>query len=272
MIEQRVLELKRIIETNDGRNAADARFAQAVDELLDAFYDDIGEIKHLPLRAVFDLFVIKVLYVARGSRHADIIDYLGQLLESYLYTRALYPPRADGRGSSLYFSDVLDEERRAELFHSRFEAYRSYADSALFMSGVLPRSVRPLRRQRGTMRSARRRGVDRSYYVSTGKTMYRMAAGQTDAEAPQRETLSRLALGFEFYADALSEMSERYLTGFDTDRIADRMLDNFNRYRTSQEPAYLEDARRYAALLRLDPERFPALFDSDEAHRDHSIG
>jgi hypothetical protein len=42
MIEDRVRELKEIIASNDGHNAADARFARAVDELVSAAYDDIG--------------------------------------------------------------------------------------------------------------------------------------------------------------------------------------------------------------------------------------
>jgi hypothetical protein len=262
MLEQRVRELKEIIAGNDGRNAADYRFARAVDELVSAVYDDIGEIRRTPSRALFDLFVIKVLYVGRGSRHADVVDYLGALLDTYLYARELFPAGDDGRPQKLYFSDMLDAQRTATKFQNMYEAYRKYGDSALFVTGVFPSSVS--RRRPGSRSPLRRRasrGVDTSYYVTTGKTMYRMAADHELAEVTtQRDTLVKLADYFEVYMDALNEMSERYILGFDMDLIADKMLDNFNRYRDSGDERYLENARRYAAVLRVDRDRFPALF------------
>ncbi|HYM14275.1 MAG TPA: hypothetical protein VEZ14_01800, partial [Dehalococcoidia bacterium] len=142
MLEQRVDELKQIIAGNDGHNAADVRFARAVDELMSAVYGGIGEISAVPLRALFDLFVIKVLYVGRHSSHAGVIDYLGRLLETCLYTQTLFPPDDEGRPRRLYFSDMLDEQRIAARFASRFEAYRAYADSALFFSGVCAPAMR----------------------------------------------------------------------------------------------------------------------------------
>lgn len=262
MLEERIAELKQIIGGNDGRNAADASFTRAVDELLGALYDDIGQIKRLSTRALFDLFVIKVLYVGRQSRHADVIDYLGALLDGFVFTDALYPRDAEGRLRRRYLSDILDPQKRGEVFESPFDAYRSYADSALFMSGVVPYSLN--RRRAGAPGAVRRRaagGVDSAYYVSTGKTMYRLAARHEDAERQQqRETLGRLADCFEIYVDALNEMSERYIMGFDLDLVADKMLDNFNRYRASRDEHDLTSARRYAALLHLDPARFRALF------------
>jgi len=60
--------------------------------------------------------------------------------------------------------------------------------------------------------------------------------------------------------DALNEVSERYVLGFDLNLIADKMLDNFNLYRRTGEDRYLENARRYAAILKLDEGRFPALY------------
>ena len=57
MLEQRILELKVIIAENDGRNAADARFARAVDELVSSFYDGVSRLSDLPSRALFDLFL-----------------------------------------------------------------------------------------------------------------------------------------------------------------------------------------------------------------------
>ena len=136
MLEQRISELKEIIAANDGRNAADPRFTRAVDDLVDSFYDGIGRVRSFPSRALFDLFVIKVLYVERRSTHADVIDYLGEMLDSFLYAHRLFPQGSDGKPRRVYFSDVVDEERRAEIAADRYEAYRTYADSALFFSGV----------------------------------------------------------------------------------------------------------------------------------------
>jgi hypothetical protein len=116
----------------------------------------------------------------------------------------------------------------------------------------------------------RRRGagtVDTGYYITTGKAMYRMAAGHNLAEdTQQRETLAKLAEHFEVYVDALNEMSERYIMGFDMELIADKMLDSINRYRQSGEERFLDNARRYAAILRVDTARFPALFSGGDVH------
>ena len=265
MLEERVRELKGIISSADGRNAVDARFARAVDELVSAVYDDIGEIKRLPTRALFDLFVIKVLYVGRQSSDAGVVDYLGQLMESRLDAGELFSQDEQGRPRRMYYSDMLDPNMRGR-YQNMFEAWRAYADNALFMTGVFPQSMRPRRAPRGAVRRrASRQGIDAGYYVSTGKTMYRMAAGHELAEdTQQRVTLEKLGRYFEVYADALNEMSERYIMGFDMELIADKMLDNFNRYRESRDEAdasmYLTNARRYAAILRLDRERFPSLF------------
>ena len=156
MLEQRILELKQIIAANDGHNAADSRFARAVDDLVDAFYSGMGRVRSFPSRAVFDLFLIKVLYVERRSAHGDVIDYLGEMLDSFLYAQRLFPAGSDGRPRRIYFSDVIDDERRAELGPDAYEAYRAYADNALFFAGVFRRS---LQRRRPAARSALRSGA-----------------------------------------------------------------------------------------------------------------
>jgi len=262
MLEQRIRELKAIIAANDGRNAADSRFARAVDELLSAFYDDIGRITDTPSRALFELFVIKVLYVGRRSCHADVIDYLAALLDTFLYARELFPPDAHGKPQHVYFSDLLDDERRVEIEGDRFEAYRRYGDSALFLSGVFHQGVTKRRRRLpGGLRREEPAAVDAAYYVSTGRTMYRMASKQDGAAAErQRETLERLARFFEVYVEALNEMSTRYILGFDLDLMANKMLDSINAYRHHADERALSDARRYAAILQLDADRYPALF------------
>jgi hypothetical protein len=270
MLEQRIRELKAIIAANDGRNAADVRFARAVDDLLGAFYDDICHITDTPSRALFELFVIKVLYVGRRSRHADVIDYIAALLDTFLYARELFPPDAQGRPGQVYFSDLLSEERRNEVESDRFEAYRRYGDSALFLSGIFHQSLtRRRRRLPGGLRREEPVRVDTAYYVSTGRTMYRMASRQDGAEAErQRETLGRLARFFEVYVEALNEMSTRYIMGFDLDLLANKMLDSINAYRQHADQRALGDARRYAAILQLDAERYPSLFEASTIRRD----
>ncbi|HEU4759505.1 MAG TPA: hypothetical protein VFT91_05930, partial [Dehalococcoidia bacterium] len=133
------------------------------------------------------------------------------------------------------------------------------ADNALFISGVFPRPDLSGRRRRPA-RMGGSSGVDRGYYVSTGKTCYRMAAEHDLAEfTQQRPTLFKLAEYFEVYMNALNEVSERYVLGFDLNLIADKMLDNLNLYRRTGEEKYLESVRRYAAVLRLDEERLSSL-------------
>lgn len=267
MLEDRVNELKAIIAGNDGRNAADAPFARAVDELVSAVFDDIGRILDLPPRALFDIFLIKVLYVGRRTTHADVIDYLGALLEACLYTRAAFmqapPATGDGRPRTVYYSDLLDDEKRAELGAPPAEAYRMYADMAMFLAGVFPASTSMRRATtRGALRRGPRRGVDQAYYVTTGAAMYRMAAAHlaaahdaSDGDA-KRMTFERLATGFAFYADALNEMSERYIIGKDRALLTDKMLDSINAHRTSADDAHLANARRYAEILHLDGAEF----------------
>lgn len=253
-LERRVGELKEIISGNDGRNAADARFARTVDELVRAVYEDIGEISRIPARTLFDLFVIKVLYVGRQSSDAAIVDYLARLLERCIDVRQVFPPGPDGRPRAMYFSDMLDPERHPAGVPNVFEAYRRYADAALFLSGVFPASLG--RRRPGTPSALRRRAApiaDAAYYTTTGKTMYRMAAFDDHSGCEHDpETLCKLSDYFELYADALHEMSERYIVGFDMSVIADKMLDSFNRYRTFADERARADARRYADMLGAD--------------------
>lgn len=259
MLEAGIRELKQVIAEHDGANVADARFARRVDELLGAFYDDIGKISRVPSRALFDLFVMKVLYVGRRSTDASVIDYLGELLNRYLFTRELFPLVQGGRQVPLYLSDLLDESRRVTHFQNLFEAYRKYGDNSLFLTGVFPHSLQ--RRRRWSRRPKPAAFVDRSYYVTTGKTFYRMASEhELAALTEQRELLAKLSAYFEVYMDALNEMSERYIMGFDMHLIADKMLDYFNLYRRTGEEKYLENARRYAAILRVDRARFPSIF------------
>lgn len=259
MLEDEIGALKNRIWQNNGTNIADAGFAAEVDRLIDVFYDDIGELKLISMRSLFDLFVIKTLYVERGGRDAAVVDYLGDMLTRYLFTRELFPITRGSHRTLMYLSDLVEETRKPGSVHFQnlFEAYRKFADNSLFIVGVFPQSLRRARRGR--------RGfgpfLDRGYFVTNGKTYYRLASQHDLAELTrQRETLEKLSAYFDIYSEALQEMSERYVMGFDMNLIADKMLDNFNLYRRTGEQRYIENARKYAALLKIDQGHFPALF------------
>lgn len=255
MLQTAVCELKQFIAEHDGANAAGHAFTRRVDELIAVFYDDIGEITNVSTRALFDLFVIKVLYAGRGGSDAGVIDYLGRLLDSYLYTEELYPIERGGTRAPYYLSDLLAELRQPTHFQNVFEAYRRYADNSLFLTGVFPSS---LRRRNGRRASL----IDSSYYVSTGKRSYLMAAQQEMARfTQQRPLLEKLSAYFEVYVSALNEVSERYILGFDLGLIADKMLDSVNCYRSTGEERFLLNARRYAAILKVDGKAFPTLLE-----------
>ncbi len=257
MLEAAVRELKEAIAEHDGTNVASGAFARRVNQLIGVFYDDIAEISTVSTRTLFDLFVIKVLYVGRRSTNGGVVDYLGQLLDRHLSTRELFPISRGGWPGLYYLSDLLRETQQRKHFQNLFEAYRRYGDNALFVTGIFPRALR--RRRRGRWATAVA-FVDRGYYVSTGKRFYQLAAKHELAEfTQQRELLEKLAAYFEVYVDALNEMSERYIMGFDLHLIADKMLDNFNQYRRTGEVRFLENARRYAAIMRVDPDAFPGL-------------
>ncbi len=259
MLEAAVRELREAIAEHDGENVADAAFTRRVDQLISVFYDDIVEITHVPTRALFDLFVIKALYVGRRSTDAGVVDYLGALLDRYLYSKELFPTAPDEGPNLSYFSELLEETRQLRHFQNLFEAYRSYGDHALFVTGVFPRALR----RRNGRRQAPAGFVDRGYYVTTGRRCYQLAAGHELAqETQQRRLLEKLAVYFEVYLDTLNEISEGYIMGFDLPLIADKMLDNFNAYRRTGEQRYLLNARRYAAILKVDAEAFPSLLAS----------
>ncbi len=248
--------LRETIRANDGSNVATGAFARKVDALIGAFYDDIAELGAIQLSDILDLFLIKVLYVNRGSRDAETLAYLGRMMERYLQTgeMALGP----SGGHIPYLSDLMEETAHPSgTFQNLFEAYRRYGDNALFISGVFPESLGRKRRG-GRMGGAPL--VDRQFFVAVGKQYYGLAASQDLAQrVQQRGTLQRLSSFFDVYVDALNEMSGRYVMGMDMQLLADRMLDAFNRYRQTRDIAYLETARKYAALLKLDGHQWPAL-------------
>jgi hypothetical protein len=247
-LEQRVALLKDAIVLADPLRAPDWRFEREVDTLVDAFYDDIGTIVRLPLKSLFDLFLIKVMYVGRGARDFAVLDYLSDMLNRFLLTR-----ESLGSNQAVRFDlllSILDEMNERRRFQNLFEASRQMADNALFLTGVFP-ETRPGRRRRwGQPRPPR---IDKAHFIEAGRRYYRVAAEEElAAVVGQRQVLTRLADNFPFYVETLSEMSKRYILGFDMEIVANKMLDAFNRYRETGAPEHLESARKYAALLKVD--------------------
>jgi len=252
LIAEDIAILRETIRANDGANVANRAFVRKVDELIRAFYDDIGEFTALSLTDILDLFLIKVLYVNRASRDAGTLGYLSDLLRRYLLTSSLDL----GQGIVPYMTDFITKtaETRGD---ETFEVARKYGDNALFISGVFPQS---LGRRRGAGRMGGAAFVDRQYFVTVGPQYYEMAARQEMARVVSlRTTLLRLAQFFDVYVDALNEMSDQYVMGMDMRIIADKMLDAFNRYRKTKELRDLEAARLYATLMRLEGHQWPAL-------------
>ncbi len=260
-LQERIQTLKRTVTENHGKNVAGAEFVAEVDDLLSAFYDDIGEIKSIRLESLFDLFLIKTLYVNRGSTDAHVLGYLGEMMASFLYTRDLFPLVQDARRYGFMLSDVLEEMQNLTRFPNLFEAFRKLGDYSLFLTGIFPASLRRRRWNRWRHAYEPIKGIDLGYHVTAGKGYYRRASEHELAEAvQQRETLGKLSTYFEIYREAMTEASERYILGFDMNLIADKMLDNFNRYRRTGDQTYLENARKYAAILKVDRANFPSLW------------
>ena len=261
-LEPRIAELRQLVAANHGRNVAAPAFARRVDELISVFYDDIGEIIQVDLKSLFDLFLLKVLYVQRQSSDAQVLEYLGGMMSRFLYTRELFPIVHGRRRFGMLVSDILEEtSHQPRHFQNRFEAYRKFGDYSLFLTGIFPASMRRSRAPGRLRRSPDLPLVDQSYYVTFGKGYYRLAASHELAEEiQQRPVLEKLASFFEIYMQALTELSERYIMGFDMQLIADKMLDNFNLYRRTGDEHYMDNARKYAALLKVDRSSFPRLW------------
>ena len=241
-LEQRVDALKALTRT-PGADTRDWRFEREVDDLLDVFYDDIGTIKLLPLRSLFDLFLLKVMYVGRDARDPDVLEYLSGMMNRFLLSRELM--RFNARYDFLF--SLLDEIKEKSRFQNLFEASRQMADNALFVTGIFPAAGR---RRRGWGRPPR---FDREHFIDLGQRYYEVAAAEDLAEVVgQRLVLQKLSSGFRFYVETLNEVSQRYILGFDMELMSNKMLDAYNAYRRTGDQAYLDSASKYAALLKID--------------------
>jgi hypothetical protein len=250
-LERRVSVLKELIASPGASEFVDWHFESEVDSLIDLFYDDIGTIKYISLRSLFDLFLMKVLYAGRGARDHRVLDYLSEMLNRFLFSRELV--RFNARYDLLFA--LLEEMQERRKFQNLFEASRHLGDNALFVTGVFP-ATQPGRRRRGIGRVPR---FDRAHFMELGRRYYRVAAEEElAAVVGQRDVLVKLSDHFQFYMETLSELSARYILGFDMEIVSNKMLDAFNQYRKTGEAQYLETARKYAALLKVD-RSFPGL-------------
>ena len=241
-LEQRVGALKTLIRSPNA-DTRDWRFEREVDDLLDVFYDDIGTIKLLPLRSLFDLFLLKVMYVGRDGRDPDVLDYLSDMMNRFLLSRELM--RFNARYDFLF--SLLDEIKEKTRFQNLFEASRHMADNALFVTGIFPTAGR---RRRGWGRPPH---FDREHFIDLGRRYYQVAAEEELATVVgQRDVLSRLSTGFRFYVETLNEVSQRYVLGFDMELMSNKMLDAYNSYRRTGDQVFLDSASKYAALLKID--------------------
>jgi hypothetical protein len=256
---QRIDAVQQVITENDGHNLASGTFRRQVDELLSVFYDDIGEIKNIDLPRLFYLFLVKCLYVNRQSTNASVLNYLSEMLTRFLWTREMFPLGLPQKHYLDMLAVILQEMEGSNSFQNLFEFHRKLGDNALFLTGLFPAAIGRRSRQRRWFSASPR--LDRAHYVAFGQRNYQAAAQHELADwTGQRTILSRLSDHFETYMDALNEMAENYVMGFDMRLIADKMLDSINRYRRTSDQKHLEDASKYAALLKIDRGAFALAF------------
>lgn len=243
-MEPRIAALKAQIASPVTEGTLGWRFEREVDSLLEQFYDDIGTVKLVSLRSMFDLFLIKVMYIGRGQHDAPVLDYLAEMLNRFLLSRELV--RFSAQYDFLY--TLLQEINERGRFQNLFEASRQMADNALFVTGVFP--PQHGRRRRGMPRPPR---FDREHFIEIGRRYYRVAAEEElAAVVGQRAVLQRISDHFRDYVETLNELSNRFILGFDMELISNKMLDAFNLYRQTGDPKHMETAQKYAALLKVD--------------------
>ena len=260
-VETAVQALKETASAHEGRNIVDRAFARQVDTLLNGFYEDITQLKRIELQSLFDLFLLKALYIDRQSTSIATLDYLGGLLARHVRMREVFPiPDLAAHFGSLLESLMEEAEHgAAREAQNLFEANRNIADSTLFLIGIFPASLtgrrsRWRRRRNPAMQAIPR--LDISYYTRLGRSHYALASEHELARWTGLDgVLSRLSNNFDIYAEVLSEVAQTFIHGVDVQRVTNLMLDSYNAWRRTGDPQRMEELRKYAALLALDPRR-----------------
>ena len=259
-VETAVQTLKESAAASEGQNIADRAFAREVDSLLNTFYADITELKRIELRSLFDLFLLKALYVDRRSTSIAALDYLGDLMARHVRMGDIFPiPDLAAYFGSL-LENLVDEADQVgnKQAQNLFEANRNIADSTLFLLGIFPASLvgRRNRWRRRTVQTPGTPRLDRTHYAKLGRGHYAVAAEHELARwTGMDKVLSRLSANFDIYADVLSEVTNTFIHGVDVQRVTNLMLDSYNAWRRTGDPERMEELRKYAALLALDPRR-----------------
>ena len=260
-VETAVQTLKETAAAHEGRNIVDRAFARQVDSLLDGFYADITQLKRIELQSLFDLFLLKALYIDRQSKSIATLDYLGSLLARHVRMREIFPiPDLAAHFGNLLESLVEEAEHGATReAQNLFEANRNIADSTLFLIGIFPASLtgrrnRWRRRRNPAMPTIPK--LDLSYYQRLGRSHYALASEHELARWTGLDrVLSRLSNNFDIYSEVLSEVAQTFIHGVDVQRVTNLMLDSYNAWRRTGDPQRMEELRKYAALLALDPRR-----------------
>ncbi len=260
-VETAVQALKETASAHEGRNIVDRAFARKVDTLLDGFYADITQLKRIELQSLFDLFLLKSLYIDRQSTSIATLDYLGGLLARHVRMREIFPiPDLAAHFGNLLESLMEEAEHgAAREAQNLFEANRNIADSTLFLIGIFPASLtgrrsRWRRRRNPAMQAIPR--LDISYYTRLGRSHYALASEHELARWTGLDgVLSRLSNNFDIYAEVLAEVAQTFIHGVDVQRVTNLMLDSYNAWRRTGDPQKMEELRKYAALLALDPRR-----------------
>jgi len=260
-VETAVQALKETASAHEGRNIVDRAFARQVDTLLNGFYADITQLKRIELQSLFDLFLLKSLYIDRHSTSIATLDYLGGLLARHVRMREIFPiPDLAAHFGSLLESLMEEAEHgMAREAQNLFEANRNIADSTLFLIGIFPASLTGRRSRWRRRRSPAMQAIPRldiSYYTRLGRSHYALASEHELARWTGLDgVLSRLSNNFDIYAEVLSEVAQTFIHGVDVQRVTNLMLDSYNAWRRTGDPQRMEELRKYAALLALDPRR-----------------
>ncbi|MYD35480.1 MAG: hypothetical protein F4X20_00410 [Dehalococcoidia bacterium] len=260
-VETAVQALKETASAHEGRNIVDRAFAREVDTLLDGFYADITQLKRIELQSLFDLFLLKALYIDRHSTSIATLDYLGSLLARHVRMREIFPiPDLAAHFGNLLESLMEEAEHgAAREAQNLFEANRNIADSTLFLIGIFPASLTGRRSRWRRRRSPAMQAIPRldiSYYTRLGRSHYALASEHELARWTGLDgVLSRLSNNFDIYAEVLSEVAQTFIHGVDVQRVTNLMLDSYNAWRRTGDPQRMEELRKYAALLALDPRR-----------------
>jgi hypothetical protein len=199
---------------------------------------------------------LKALYVERESTSIEAISYLGDLMARHLRVRDIFPiPDLAAHFAQLLERMLSEAEDAQRDPQNLFEANRGIGDSTMFLLGIFPATLTRRRDRRIRWNSATPR-FDSSFYQKLGRRHYSSAAEHELAQwTGQDQLLTRLSNHFDVYVAALNEVAATYIHGFDVERVTNLMLDSFNAWRHTRDEQHMENVRKYAALLAIDPRR-----------------